>query len=46
MIHTNFHSLNNFLHEWAHICKNIDNEKNAEKAIKTFLWFNNKVFFY
>ncbi len=44
MIHTNLHSLNNLFHEWAHICKNIDNEQNVEKAIKIFLWFNNKVF--
>jgi hypothetical protein len=45
MIHPNLHSLNNLFHEWAHKCKNIGNEQNVKKEIKTILWFNNKVFY-
>lgn len=31
---------------WIHICKDIDSGQDMEKAIRTFLWFTNRIFLF
>ncbi len=32
------------MHEWIHICNDVDNEQDVEKDIKTFLQYANEAF--